>query len=426
MARAIAISSGHGLHIRGASASPNPEPYNDEVDEVRDIVDRVHEMLIENGHASEKFHDDVSTSQSENLNRIVEWHNDQDRELDVSVHLNANQTTSSPMGCEVLYVTQETLAREVSAAIAQAGDFKDRGPKYRGDLAFLNGTDCPAILLEVWFCDSSADCANGRKHREAICQAIAEMIADVDLDQVAERPPIEPPDPDFQPPPEVSGDNRVEITGAAHGAVQCLINGATVYGRYRPGQPVVDLFIKMRGDVTVVLNGEEFHNQSPPETDRPFPPGQGEPVIPDNQTNIITTVFGGEADDEYSAYPPYDSNGNGPYLDDTEFYVALPWAVENAGPNGRYVMVINCENGRQAEGWVGDKGPWFVDDNYPELGTRPLAETCYENGEPCPRGPNAGIVPNGAGIDISPAMAEALGIDGKGRVDWRWVEAEVS
>ena len=53
------------------------------------------------------------TSQT-NLNTIVNWHNKQTRELDVSVHFNAYETTSKPMGTECLYKTQEALAKEVS------------------------------------------------------------------------------------------------------------------------------------------------------------------------------------------------------------------------------------------------------------------------------------------------------------------------
>jgi N-acetylmuramoyl-L-alanine amidase len=413
--RRIAISSGHGLYIRGASASPNPEPYNDEVDEVRQIVDQVHDLLTSAGHACVKFHDNTSTSQSANLDRIVDWHNSQSRDLDVSVHLNANQTTSSPMGCEVLFVTQETLAEQVSAAIATAGHFKDRGEKYRGDLAFLNGTSEPAILLECWFCDSSADCANGRQYRDAICEAIAEKIADVELDDIeppAERPPIEPP----ERPPEITEQNYIEMRTASTGGVQVLINGATIHGAYVPGQPVVDLTLTGHGDVCMAINGEMFHNHPP----------AAESEIPVNQRNIITTVFGGDADNEYSAYGPYDSQGRGPYLDDDDMYVSLPWTVPGAGRDGGVVVkVTNRANGKSEKGWVGDKGPWFVDDCYPETGDRPLAEQCYLLGEPCPRGPNQGTIPNGAGIDISPAMAKALGIEGKGQVDWMFVEAEV-
>jgi len=261
MTRRIAISSGHGLHIRGASESPNPEPFNDEVDEVRKIVDQVHDLLTSAGHTCVKFHDNTSYDQSTNLNTIVNWHNNQNRDLDVSVHLNANSTTSSPMGCEVLYVTQETLAEQVSAAIAAAGHFKDRGEKYRGDLAFLNGTSKPAVLIETWFCDSSADCANGRQYRDAICQAIAEKIADVELDDVTEPPPVEPPDPD-RPPVDITEANVVEIIGHVTGDVTVFFNGSMVSG-HPNCEHIVDLTLEKKGDVMVIINGQEFH-QSPP------------------------------------------------------------------------------------------------------------------------------------------------------------------
>src|SRR6516164_9024965 len=120
----IAISSGHGLYVRGASG------YVDEVDEARRVVEQVAVNLRSMGVGVQTFHDNVSTSQSENLNRIVNWHNSQTRDLDCSTHFNAYVSTTKPMGVEVLYVTQESLARKVSAAIADAGDFIDRGPKY--------------------------------------------------------------------------------------------------------------------------------------------------------------------------------------------------------------------------------------------------------------------------------------------------------
>ena len=111
--KTFAISSGHGKYIRGASG------YLDEVNEARRVVDRVAELLRGAGVAVKTFHDDVSHSQSENLNRITNWHNSQSRELDVSVHFNAYQTTSKPMGTECLYVTQEELSRR-------------RGERHRG------------------------------------------------------------------------------------------------------------------------------------------------------------------------------------------------------------------------------------------------------------------------------------------------------
>src|SRR5262252_1599756 len=119
----IVISSGHGKYVRGASG------YLDEVDEARKVVDEVAVLLRDLGANVETFHDDVSTSQNENLNRIVDYHNARTRDLDVSVHFNAYETTSKPMGTEVLYVTQHDLAADTSEAIADAGGFINRGAK---------------------------------------------------------------------------------------------------------------------------------------------------------------------------------------------------------------------------------------------------------------------------------------------------------
>jgi hypothetical protein len=89
------------------------------------------------------------------------------------------------------------------------------------------------------------------------------------------------------------------------------------------------------------------------------------------------------------------------------------------------VKVWNRENGKSAIGEILDVGPWLTDDEAYVMGDqRPLAETCYKNKQPLPRGPTEGIVPNGAGFDISPAMAKALGISGKGVIDWDFLPAD--
>jgi N-acetylmuramoyl-L-alanine amidase len=188
----IAISSGHGLKIRGAAGPP---PWGiDEVDEARRVVERVAEIWRGMGIGVMIFHDDVSTTQSENLDRIISWHNSQERDYDQSIHFNAYQvTTTKKMGTECLYVTQEDLAGEVSAAIAEASGLPDRGGKYRGDLAFLNGTEMPALLVEVVFCDAKLDCDAYRENFDIICQAIASATVGENEGEPErpERPPAE-------------------------------------------------------------------------------------------------------------------------------------------------------------------------------------------------------------------------------------------
>lgn len=165
----IVISSGHGLKVRGASG------VIDEVDEARRVVNAVAEKLRAREVSVKTFHDDVSTSQSENLTRIVNYHNAQKRQLDVSVHFNAYVEKTGPVGTECLWVTQEELAAQVAKAIADCG-FINRGAKERTDLKFLNQTTGPSILVEVCFVDSEADASLYLDDFEEVTEAIATVL----------------------------------------------------------------------------------------------------------------------------------------------------------------------------------------------------------------------------------------------------------
>jgi hypothetical protein len=135
------------------------------------------------------------------------------------------------------------------------------------------------------------------------------------------------------------------------------------------------------------------------------------PSIPPNQCGIICTVFGGEDDYNVSAYD------EDVVLNDTDFYVALPDRFEGERP---LVRVYNRATGDNEIAEIWDVGPWCTDDPYWVKGTRPIAESGYDQ---------SGRETNGAGIDLSPALADALGIDGFGHVDWEFIdeiEAEAS
>jgi N-acetylmuramoyl-L-alanine amidase len=305
----IVMSSGHGEIVRGASG------YLDEVDEARKVVEQLAINLDSLNINVITFHDNVSTTQSENLNRIVDFHNSQNRDLDVSVHFNAYQTTDKPMGTEVLYLTQVDLAGEISQAISKAARLPNRGAKKRSDLYFLNNTEQPALLIEVCFVDSSADANSYKTHFQAICKAIADVAR--------------PTDPEAQ-----------------------------------------------------------IKNPAP---------------IPANQTDITATVFGGTADYNVSAY---DENK---VLNDTDLYIALPDRFSGERPS---VRVYNRDAGVDIVAEIWDVGPWNIDDPYWEKGTRPQAETGTDM---------SGRSTNGAGIDLSPALAAALAINGMGKVDWVFV-----
>jgi len=163
----IVISSGHGKYVRGASG------LIDEVDEARKVVPEVVKWLTVSGHEVVEFHDDTSTTQDQNLKTIVNYHNSQTRDLDVSVHFNAYVPTDGGRGVEVLYVTQDTIAEEVARAISAVSGLIDRGAHHRSDLYFLNGTEEPSVLIEVCFVDAAADVEQYNEHFVEICAAIA-------------------------------------------------------------------------------------------------------------------------------------------------------------------------------------------------------------------------------------------------------------
>jgi hypothetical protein len=201
----VAISSGHGLYIRGARGDPVP-PQLDEVDEARELVEAVAHYLRLADVEVETFHDNTSRDVSTNLNAICDWHNDDafdgdGHDFDISIHFNAYDGNAH--GTEVCWYTQEALAAKVSAAISDAGGFTNRGPKYRDDLKFLKSTDEPAILIETCFCDHTGDSTAG---------AIAVSISGEDIEAAPPDRPERPERPERPPPgidrPEPPNDDR--------------------------------------------------------------------------------------------------------------------------------------------------------------------------------------------------------------------------
>jgi N-acetylmuramoyl-L-alanine amidase len=415
----VCISAGHAEDVQGA-VGPSPWGLN-EVDEARRVVTKTAEYLRQAGIEAETWWDDVSESQAENLDRIVAWHNNAARgehQLDCSIHFNAYQvTTTKPMGCECLhYPTNDdtaALSAKIAATMANAMSLPNRGAKPRSDLAFINGCRADAILVETVFVDAKIDCDNYSVEFDGACLALAESIAGKEIGE-----PVEPPEPIEPPvePPLPSGENRVDIAAAIRGDVTIIINGTRVRG-HRLCEHVVDLTIGMTGDVTLVIQGEEFHSKPP------TPPAA---EIQANHRDVMASVFGGESDPNHSAYPPYDSAGNGEFLDDTEFYVAIPVNVSDEDARLRGVRVYNRATGESEIGRIRDKGPWMVDDTaYCYGDAEAISVTCYREHQPLPSGPRQGQIPNNeAAIDLSPALAEAIGIDGLGRVDWEFVEGE--
>jgi hypothetical protein len=360
VARAIAISAGHGKYIRGASASPQP-PYLDEVDEARRVVQRVYDMLMDAGVKVVKFWDDTSTSQNQNLNTIVNWHNKQSRDLDVSVHFNAYQITSKPMGTEVLYVTQSSLASDLSGKLASAQGLPNRGGKYRSDLAFLNGTNKPAILIEVCFVDSSADGTAYRAKFEEACNVIASVISGV---QVGPGPSPGPePEPEPTPPP--ASDNRVDVVSTIEGDVSVYINGVLTHG-HEGCEHVVRTTVSMTGDVSLVINGEEFHNQPAPEEALLHVSGKCSWFGGPNDTGVspsegLAFIYNyNDRPDLFLPQQPSGTTGLARRLNPDVYYIACRWDYNVTSKSmlaSKSQQARVRANGREFLAWPADWGP---------------------------------------------------------------------
>jgi hypothetical protein len=120
-------------------------------------------------------------------------------------------------------------------------------------------------------------------------------------------------------------------------------------------------------------------------------------------TNIIATVLGGAGEDKSRAY---DRHG----IDEAELGVALPFRFKGARPE---VKVTNPANRQSVVCKIVGVGPWNSTDRYWASGGRPQAES----------GKNKrGRKTDRAGIELTPAAARLIGLDGKGTVEWEFVE----
>lgn len=116
---------------------------------------------------------------------------------------------------------------------------------------------------------------------------------------------------------------------------------------------------------------------------------------------ITATVFGGVGDPNNSAY-------DGHFITDTALGVALPDRLKSRPK----VRVLNSATGASVDCDIVDVGPWNTNDPYWEKDERPQAESEIDT---------RGRKTNLAGIDLTPAAARAIGIPGKGKVDWEFV-----
>lgn len=140
-------------------------------------------------------------------------------------------------------------------------------------------------------------------------------------------------------------------------------------------------------------------------------------AVPDDNkvfVNINATEFGGGRESGMdSAYDNGKVHGDQPEA-------SLPAKLTN---ENRRILVTNTKNGNSVVCLVNDLGPWNITDDYWNSSGRPKAEEQFRKKL---KAENGHIPTNDAGIDLTPAAMDALGVLGKintrqVQVDWQFV-----
>jgi hypothetical protein len=170
------VHGGHSLKCRGASG------LLDEVNEDREVKNKLIELLRANGYIVYDCTDDYSTTQKANLRNIVSKCNAHTVDLDISIHLNSGRNDSNgdgkTGGVEVfgyddrIYGVAYKIAENISNTLGIG--FHGSPVKYRKDLCVLRETRAKAILIECCFVDDKDDANhwNATKCAMAIASAL--------------------------------------------------------------------------------------------------------------------------------------------------------------------------------------------------------------------------------------------------------------
>ena len=124
---------------------------------------------------------DVELLQSESLSGICAAANEWGVDLFVSIHCNVFNEIAN--GVETLTYPSDTEGYKLAECIQNQildtfEELTDRGLKARTDLAVLNGTDMPAVLVEMAFIDNPDDAILLRDRQDDFARAIARGVTD--------------------------------------------------------------------------------------------------------------------------------------------------------------------------------------------------------------------------------------------------------
>ncbi len=158
----IGLNAGHGI---AGSNSIGAKSIICESTENRNVVKKLTEYLISQGHTVVDCTIDYPNNASDCINKIVTKANSTNMDLFVSIHFNAGANNVSGNGVTTgteVYTYSATsssnaTAKRIVDKIATLG-FRNRGLKHSTSFGVLRSTKAPAILVECCFVDDKDDC----------------------------------------------------------------------------------------------------------------------------------------------------------------------------------------------------------------------------------------------------------------------------
>lgn len=175
----------------GVCTSADGRPYGGVLEYAynKDIVNQAAAYLRQAGHAVDVLIcPELQFSRStEEKNYKVSKANAGGYDLVAELHLNASALHNA-RGCEVLYYSEagKAVAQRIQDKMSTV--FKDRGVQRRTGLYMLKSTKPTAVMIESFFCDSSADCELAEKTDVALLIAEGIHGGDIEADPEESRP----------------------------------------------------------------------------------------------------------------------------------------------------------------------------------------------------------------------------------------------
>lgn len=165
--------------------------------EARKVKDEVVRQLRKMGNTAFDCTCEDGKSQSDVLCSIVQKCNENEVDVDISIHFNSGakdeRGNGKTTGVEALIYSESSKSKECAeklcSSISMLG-FRNRGVKVRNDLYFLRKTKAPAVLIECCFVDDKDDVNlyDYRSMANAIVFGITgKMVAESEYEDVREE-----------------------------------------------------------------------------------------------------------------------------------------------------------------------------------------------------------------------------------------------